>query len=302
MAQCLAMTAATARSDERRAFVELLFAVTLWAFGFIAGRWLLQGPGPLWGNAIRYAVATTASLPVLLLLRPSWADWREAWWQAMPAGLALSATLALQLAGLQYTTVANSAFITCLYVLFVPLLGPLFGAERTAPRMWGFAAMALVGCYLMAAPERGRWNVGDLLTLASAVGATCQIQFVQRVAPRVRSVFLFNTAQSIWAGWPTAVLALFSEEPLRYPFPPIAWAGILSLALGATLVAFVIQLRVQKLLPVMLVSVVYLLESPIAAVMAYYAFGERLLAVQQAGAVLIVVAATLAILFGRSPR
>jgi drug/metabolite transporter (DMT)-like permease len=287
---------------ERKAFAELLFATSLWAFGFIAGRWVLEGPGPLWGNAIRYLVATLASVPILWWLSPRWDDWREAWWQAMPAGLALSATLMLQLAGLRYTSVANSAFLTCLYVLFVPLLGPLFGAERTTLRSWGFAALALVGCYAMAAPQGGRWNVGDLLTVLSALGATCQIHFVQRIAPRVRSAFLFNTAQSLWAGLPAAVLAWVTSEPLRYPFPPIAWAGILSLALGATLVGFLIQLRVQRVLPVMLVSVVYLLESPIAAVMAYFIFRERLAPLQCGGAALIVVAAVLAIASSRSGR
>lgn len=291
-----------ARAVERRAFAELLFATTLWAFGFIAGRWLLEGPGPLWGNAIRYAVATSFSLPVLLWMRPSWGAWREAFWQAMPAGLSLSATLVLQLSGLVYTSVANSAFITCLYVLFVPLLGPLFGADRTAPRMWFFATLALVGCWAMAAPEGDRWNVGDLLTLASALCAAAQIHFVQLVAPRVKSAFLFNTAQSLWAGAPAAVLALVTGEAIEFPFPAIAWAGILSLSLGATLVGFVIQLRVQKILPVMLVSVVYLLESPIAAIMAFFIFGERLTRLAQGGAVLIVIAALLAILFGRTPR
>ena len=276
---------------ERQALVELLFATGLWAFGFIAGRWVLEGPGPLWGNAIRYAMATALSLPVLLWLAPRWAEWRRAWWQAMPAGLALSAALMLQLTGLRYTSVANSAFLTCLYVLFVPLLGPVFGVERTARRMWGCVALALVGSYVMAAPSEGAWNVGDLLTVLSALCAAGQIHFIQRVAPRVQSAFLFNTAQSVWAGAPAAALAWLTAEPLHYPFPPIAWAGLASLAIGATLIGFLVQLRVQKLLPVMLVSVLCLLESPLAAVMAYFIFRERLSSMQFAGAALIVVAA-----------
>jgi len=115
-------------------------------------------------------------------------------------------------------------------------------------------------------------------------------------------VFLFNSAQSLWAGFPTAILALVTAEPISFPLPPIARAGILALALGATLIAFVIQLRVQKILPVTLVSVVYLMESPMAAVMAYGIFNERLSSLQLAGASLIVLSASLAVVFGRPKR
>ncbi len=51
---------------------------------------------------------------------------------SLGAGVFLFAAAALQQIGLQYTSSANSGFITGFYILFVPLLGMFLGHNRRA--------------------------------------------------------------------------------------------------------------------------------------------------------------------------
>src|SRR4051812_34438552 len=97
--------------SRRRAIGELVFAGSLWGFGFVASCWALAGIGPLWIAALRFGLAfLLAVLPILLTRELRSRANRDQWWLAAGPGLMLGLTVILQIYALQFTTVSRAAF------------------------------------------------------------------------------------------------------------------------------------------------------------------------------------------------
>lgn len=278
------------------AMAELLVASVIWGFGFIAARWALESAGPFWVAALRFLLAF--ALGIVFVLRSSlkaeaiFSDFRH----SAVAGVLLSLALILQTAGLRYTTVANSGFITTLYALMVPALEVVFFKKRLTGRYYFYLLLALVGTVLISRfnPLSGQYNVGDALTLLCALVSSLHMIYLSRISSRIQGAFSFNVFQSFWAGFFAFVCAIFFDPVLHWPFTTNALTGVLFLSIGSTLFAFYLQVRVQKVLSASLASLFFLLESPFAAILAFFLFKEKLSTEQWVGATLILLATLLA--------
>lgn len=295
---------------QTRAAVELAIAGALWGFGFVAAMWSLKAGGPLAITGWRFVVAAAIGLCFSFLIsrlrksdRPK-TNWKLNLKTAGLPGLFIAGTLIFQTWGLQFTTATKSGFITCLYVLIVPLIEPLLGGPRPMRAVWLSALGALVGvalmCGLFTAQElddRSRLNLGDFLTLLAAFCASFHILAIDRISAKLGQGFdshTFNTAQSLAAGLPTLAIAL-SIEPgtLSFPVrliadPGVATIGFLSLAIGSTLIAFALQVRAQKYIPPTTASLLFLLESPFAAIFATLLLSEIMGPMQLIGGAIIL--------------
>ncbi len=281
--------------------LELLFASALWGFGFVATRWALESYGPLWIQAIRSFVVVVVALPFFFGgRRPFKLPPLSQFYLAATPGLFLGASLIFQTYGLKYTTVTKSGFITCLYVVFVPLFETTFRKQSVRPWHLLFVFVALLGTGFMSGVESGDWNVGDLMTLACSLCAAVQIISLGALAGRMGSSFQFNVFQSFWAGLIPLCLAVPLEPIHWFPIQPLAAAGIVFLAVGSSLIGFMIQIRAQKVISPSVVSVFLLLEGPFAALFAFLLFGEHMNPIQWVGALLIFVAAMGTALLSRS--
>ena len=277
---------------------ELILASSIWGFGFICTRWALDFAGPFWLNAIRFHLAFWPLLPILFLIprfrtHASWEQFRLAFFP----GIFLSSAILLQTAGLPYTTVTKSGFITVLYIVFVPLFEHLFLKSKIHFLHYCLVGIALLGSALICEFTGGVWNRGDVLTLGCAIVASIQIIWLENYADRIQSPFVFNLFQSFWAGLLPLGLAPFFEVLPQFPMPQHALAGFIMLAFGSSMFAFMIQVRTQKVLSSSMVSMLFLLESPFAAFFAYFIFREQM-SFQQwlgAGLILLSAAATVAV-------
>jgi len=270
-----------------RAVGELLFAAHLWGFSFIGMRWSLDGVTPMWAVAFRFLAA-------LLISSPWWITKLDPWHARLAryAGFALGLTLMLQVAGIQYTSVAKSCFITVLYVVWVPI------AEGFALRAWPawthifWVGLALFGTALMSGGlTPSDWNRGDFLTLLCSIASAVHIIAVEKAQPKIKSAWRFNIYQSLWAGVACLVAALCFEPFPALPFSTKMLSGTLFNGGLTTLLAFWIQVRAQSVLTASTVSLLFLLESPLAAFFGYLIFKETLAPEQLLGGILILAAA-----------
>ena len=155
------------------------------------------------------------------------------------------------------------------------------GRERlTWPRALG-VALAFGGCAAMilgkAGGAGGRAYVGDACLLVNcSLGTPCYIVAVQpllaRHAPLAAAAvnFAFNTGFFLAALAAAAAAARGADPPLfARPSPP-ALLGIAYVALLATALPYVLQLRAAARLPASLVSAYYVLQ-PVAATAVVYA-------------------------------
>jgi drug/metabolite transporter (DMT)-like permease len=319
------MIAKLSLSRQNQAIIELTFAGALWGFGFVAATWSLSVAGPFTITGWRFVIAGLLGAITWRWLQASRSPethpmaFKMYITSAIWPGIFIATLLVLQTWGLQYTTATKSGFITCLYVLIVPLIQPFLGGPRPSKSVILCAFGSVVGVALMCGlfnsyftrevlDAKSRLNWGDFLTLLAAVAASFHILAIDRIGQQLGANFdsyKFNTAQSFMAGIPTLLIAL-AIEPKAYAFPfqlvdsqPTAIIGFTSLAIGSTLIAFALQVRAQKHIPPATASLLFLLESPFAAIFAALLLGEVTSPIQLLGGS-IILASVIASVFALS--
>ena len=188
-----------------------------------------------------------------------------------------------QTVGLQYTTASNSAFITVLYVIFVPIY-----LRRFQGRTWFPAGLALTGLWFLVHPSL-EMNVGDLWTLACAAAFGAHIACLEAYSRRGEAAlfFLWQMVLVTLLLGPTMLL----EGPTAAQIEPTA---VLLVGLGVTgglaTGAFAVQVWAQRVLPAQQVALIFSLEPAFAAWLAWYFLGEQMSAEGWLGSGLILTA------------
>ena len=176
---------------------------------------------------------------------------------------------ATQTVGLRYTTASNSAFITALYVVLVPLF-----LRRFERRTWLAAGLATVGLWLLVNPSAAV-NRGDLLSVACAAAFAAHIVCLEFYTKQgdARSFFLWQLA--FVAGLMGPAMALESPEAARFA-PTAVLLVALVITGGFATGAFAVQVWAQQRLPAQQVALIFALEPAYAAWLAWYFLGEHL--------------------------
>lgn len=286
-----------------RAALELVFAGALWGFGFVATIFALREFTPTETLVYRFVIAGFMGELIYLLLRGvRFKSLQSDIKMAVPAGLLLASMLMLQTIGLKFTTATKSGFLTSLYVILVPLINFVIFRQSASWRNLFFVLLALGGTYMLVGGRVDAVNVGDLWTVACSVLAAFHIIYIGRVSNKVGNAFRFNNFQSLWC-----LLALLPflglQESVKFQTESwMPWVGILLLGLGSSVIAFYLQVRTQKILSDSTASMLFLLESPFAALFGFMILSERLSLPQALGALLILLASILQIVFDSSAK
>lgn len=200
----------------------------------------------------------------------------------------------LQTVGLNYTTASNSAFITALYVVLVPLILRRFGR-----RVWVATGIATVGLWLLVKPSASG-NLGDLLTLGCAVAFAAHIACLERFTREVDAPSLFA-----WQMMAAVILLLPPMLIEQAPAQAFAPTTLLLVGLGVTgglaTGAFAVQMWVQRIVPAQQVALIFASEPAYAAWLSWYFLGETLDSQGWVGSGLILLAVVVGA-YGRSPR
>ncbi len=200
----------------------------------------------------------------------------------------------LQTVGLHYTTASNSAFITALYVVIVPLV-----LRRFDRRVWLGTGIATVGLWLLVKPSASG-NLGDLLTLGCAVSFAAHIACLERFTREVDAPSLFA-----WQMIASVVLLLPTMLIEQAPAQAFAPTALLLVGLGVTgglaTGAFAVQMWVQRIVPAQQVALIFASEPAYAAWLSWYFLGETLDTQGWMGSGLILVAVVVGA-YGSGPR
>ncbi len=269
--------------------VLLSFAL-IWGATFTFIKAALDQIAPFSFLTLRFGLAGLLLLPAWLRLPPE--RRRTLWGPGLGLGLFLFLGYAFQTVGLRTTTATKSAFITGLYVVFVPLLEAL--ALRRPPRLrvWIAVAMAVVGLGAMTLEGTG-WDLGmgDLWTLLCALAFAVQILLVDRWAHH--DPLALGALQIGVVALLSLPIALAGE-----PFPPLlapaVVQGVLFTGLLATALALPGQIWAQRRVPPHRAALLFTLEPVFALAVAALFLGEIPLPRQLAGAVLVVAGMALA--------
>ena len=264
----------------------LLLSTLIWGATFPATKAALAQLPPLSFLFLRFLLGTVATLALFALFKWPWRRHRALLRMSAIATIFLFVGYTTQTIGLRYTTASNSAFITALYVVLVPIV-----LRRFDRRTWLCAILATVGLWLLIDPTVAV-NVGDLLSLVCAVafaGHIVCLESYSRISD-ARSLFLWQMVLMTCLMGP----AMLMESPEAHNFSPTP-VLIMALAVtgGLATGAFAIQVWVQRRLPAQQVALIFALEPAYAAWLSWYFLGEQLDEYGWAGSGLILAAVLL---------
>jgi len=271
--------------------LALLLTTVIWAATFPATKLALEQVLPLSLLFLRFLISSLVLASVVVLAGRPIRRTRESLRTAAVASVFLFLGYATQTVGMRYTTASNSAFITALYSVLVPLF-----LRRFDLRHWAALTFAVSGLWVLIRPSAAM-NRGDLYTLACAVAFALHIIVVEAYVHRTE-VLSFSAWQLVMVT--SALVGPALMEGYR-PWtvavtPTLVWALVITGVL-ATALAFCVQVWAQRVVPAQRVALIFALEPALAAWFAWLVLGERLDTMGWVGSGLI----TAGVLIGTMP-
>lgn len=215
----------------------------------------------------------------------------HSWLKGALIGIALFCGYWFQTWGLVYTTATNSAFITGLSVVLVPILGAVFFRMAVVRIGWIGAMMSVLGLGLIVFGKTESeiiLNGGDFLTIVCAISFAMHILLIGHFT-RPQYYVPILVAQ-------IGVVALLSGSGMllvkgvSWPSSYAVWKGIIITGLFATVLAFWIQNRFQPHCTAIHTAIIFSGEPVFAALFGYLLLGEHFIKWQWLGALFILTA------------
>ncbi len=280
----------------------LILATAIWGFGFVAAKWTFISFDPYWSTAVRYILAAIFGMPYLIY-KKSFTTKKPLVLKSIISSFFLLGLLLFQTLGLNYTSVAKSGFITTLYALFVPLTLMILYRKKYRTAFWFLLLLALTGVGLMCNLEIKGVNLGDFLTLLCSLSAAFHIIYIGKIANSIDSAFEFNFLQNFFVAIFSTIIAIFFTTKIElnsfFNIQSYSLWGMIFLSLISSLLAYSIQIHTQKKIPPHIAGLIFLTESPFAALFGFLFLSERLNAMNLVGAFCILLSVVLVPILGR---
>ncbi len=267
------------------AYFLLVLTTFFWGVTFVVVKDAINRVDVFVFLAQRFLAATA----ILLLLWPVLR--RPFTYMTLTKGLILGTMLfggfAFQTVALLYTSASNTAFLTGLNVVFVPLISAIIFRRAIAYKTVVGAALAFAGLYLLCATGSDwSFNKGDLFGFICAVCIAVHIIYTGKYA-RECDVYWLTTIQIGVIGILSYFVAFITGHDVFIWYPEIKNALIICV-LFATIFAFLVQTGMQQFISPSSTALIFCLEPVFAAVCAYFLIGENIGAKGFIGAALIL--------------
>ncbi len=273
------------------AYFLLILTTFFWGTTFVVVKDAINHVDVFVFLAQRFLAATAILLVFLPVLK------RKLTLKTLTSGIILGVMLfggfALQTVALTFTSASNTAFLTGLNVVFVPLISAVFMRKPIAGKTKAGAVLAFAGLYLLCATDSS-WalNKGDMLAFLCAICIAVHIIYTGKYA-RECDVYWLTTIQIGVIGALSYSATLFTDQPVFVWYPAIKNALIICV-LFATIFAYLVQTTMQRYISPSSTALIFCLEPVFAAVCAFFLINENLGMKGFAGAALILVEMLLA--------
>jgi len=191
--------------------------------------------------------------------------------------------------GLLLSDAGKGAFISALYIFFIPLINLLVLRKKVEPKIWLGVFVAIVGLFFISMGDNFNIILGDVLFLITAFFYAIQVILISQRVIYANPLFLVSM-QLITCSVMSLVLAAIFErgntlEGVISALFPIIYTGVLSLG-----VANLLQFIAQKKANPSVAGIIMSLESVFGAGFAAIILRERMNAPQITGCALIFLA------------
>jgi len=200
-------------------------------------------------------------------------------------GLVLFIGYGFQNYGLEATTPTNSAFITSISVLMVPIILYAFKIEQISLRIWISVLLAFIGIQMI---SPSGFNVGDKLTFGCALSFAIHIIMQDRFDKE--KIINFFVIQSSVAALLSFLASLFVEDITQIVFSDEAIIAILITGILGTTFALLVMIWAQKILSATETAIIIAMEPVFAALFSVYFGYEVLTYISYLGCFVVVFA------------
>jgi drug/metabolite transporter (DMT)-like permease len=288
----------------RQAELALLFCSLVWGATYVLVKIALENASVFVFLLLRCVIGAVA-LALIYRIALRRLDRR-----VLAAGVVLGslrfAGYAFQTIGIHLTTPSKAAFITGSSVVMVPILHGWFGRRRIGAWVWAGALTAFAGLYFLTVPATGLsgLNRGDLWVLGCAVFWALHIIAIGHYSPR-HSVGALSFADVLTTASLSAVfLPLLWVTNLQAP--RLVWTrslvfAVVVAAVGATAIAYSLQVWAQRFTAPAHVAIIFSLEPVFAALTSFAFYGERFTRRGLVGAAIVLAGILLAELKRTAP-
>lgn len=277
----------------------LMITALIWGIAFVFQTTGMETLGPFGFTFWRFLAGSLAILPLAIwearkaslssLLRERRRQNRPLLLPVISLGILMAVGSLLQQISLGITSVANTAFLTTLYVPLVPIMGILIFRENITPYRWLAVLIFMVGSWLMSGASPVDAVIGDGLVVLGAFFWAGHIMVVGWCVRETNAPFQLAFAQTAISTMLSFMIMMFTESISladAYPaLPEIIFTGVLSIGAG-----FTFQLIAQKRASSAAAAIILSLEGVFAAIAGWMILGQAMASIAILGATLILAA------------
>lgn len=251
----------------------LVLTAALWGLSFPAAKYIGNDVDSVSFLAIRLTIA--AFLLMIIFRKSLKKITPKLAWPSIGTGALLAFHSYIQLEGLRYTSSGNSAFITSINIVFVPLFAFVFYRKKPDKGFFSGVLFVVAGFLLISgivslnplAFHFTKINYGDFLTLLCAILTALYFTFFNALTEKydetaVNVLHMLGAAVTMWCFW------LFSPQKSIHLGSTLTVFWILYCAVFASAAGFWLLSKAQAKLSAAKVSVICSLESVFALVFA----------------------------------
>ena len=282
--------------------VFLLLTAFIWGVAFVAQSVGMESVGAFTFSAVRMLMGALVLLPVILIkdhitakkmTREQLTERKQSDKKTLLYGALLGVVFCLasnfQQYAFHYSNTGKIAFITAIYIFFVPLLG-LFFKNKVTLLTWLCVAIGFIGLYFLCIDKESMTalNLGDLLALACAFWFAIHILLIERFTAGSDGLKL-SCVQFFVSGVLSSILMFIFESPsmdaILVAAVPLLYAGVMSCG-----IAYTLQIIGQKYTESAMASLIMCMESVFAVVAAAILLNERMSVRETVGCVIMFAA------------
>ena len=253
------------------AYFLLLVTTFFWGTTFVIVKQAVEQVGVFLFLSQRFSLAFLILLVICLISRRPFK--KEYLKGGIIIGTLLFGSFAFQTMALLYTTASNTAFLTGLNVVLVPIAGAILLKQAVNRSVKLGVILAAAGLYLLCTNGGWSFNIGDILAMACAACIALHLIFTGRFA-RESDVYWLTTIQIGVVALFSTLVAKFGGNEILVWHQEILWALIICV-LFATIFAFLVQTSMQRFTSPTHTALIFCMEPVFAALYAYWAIGER---------------------------
>lgn len=226
----------------------LLLTAAIWGFAFVAQRVGGKFVGSFTFNGVRFALGSLSLVPLILYFNKKSVEKREkpkasVLLCGIIAGGVLFLGATLQQVGLIETSAGKAAFITGLYIVFVPIFS-VFLKQHIQVNTWIGVSISIIGLYFLSVTDGFGIARGDLFECAGAIAWAVHILLIDNFTKKVDALKLssiqFATC-SVLSLISAFIFETITINGLVQAIVPILYGGICSVG-----VAYTLQVVAQK--------------------------------------------------------